>query len=355
MLARKKASKLAKKEERVAFWLLAPSLLLLLIIAIYPLGRVIQLSFTDKRFASDKKVHYIGGKNYGNLLSMTIRELPLKRDDQGKIIKKDGKAVYESWVRVLPRKPKRYRAVYEFMLFGKKYVFGAVNADFVRAVIDTINFTVITVILETLLGLVVALALSRRFLGRGLMRTAMLVPWAIITVVSSLIWGWMLKSDRSGFFNALFNRLGLSDGNTVFLVDKHLQLPSIIAIDVWKTTPFMALLLLAGLATIPRELYEAAEVDGANKIRQFFAITLPLLMPTLTVALIFRTLDALRVFDLFQVIFGEKRYSMATFTQFALVANKDMGLSSAASVIIFVIIFLFAMFYIRALRVDTDV
>ena len=186
------------------------------------------------------------------------------------------------------------------------------------------------------------------------MRTAMLIPWAIITVVSSLIWEWMLKSDRSGFFNAFFDAIGITQGNTVFLVDKALQLPSIIAIDVWKTTPFMALLLLAGLATIPKELYEAAEVDGANKIRQFFSITLPLLAPTLTVALIFRTLDALRVFDLFQIIFGEKRYSMATFTQFTLVANKDMGLSSAASVIIFFIIFLFAMFYIRTLKVDAD-
>lgn len=354
MLKRNKTSALAKREERMAFWLLVPSLLLLLIIAIYPLGRVVQLSFTDKRFASDKKIEYIGTNNYSNLLSMTIRELPLKKDDQGNTIMKDGKAVYESWVRVLPRKPKRYRLVSEFSFLGKKYVLGAINADFIHSVLDTINFTIITVLLETILGLIIALALARKFLGRGLMRTAMLIPWAIITVVSSLIWEWMLKSDRSGFFNALLNTLGFTDGNTVFLVNKHLQLPSIIAIDVWKTTPFMALLLLAGLATIPKELYEAAEVDGANKVRQFFAITLPLLMPTLTVALIFRTLDALRVFDLFQVIFGEKRYSMATFTQFTLVANKDMGLSSAASVIIFFIIFLFAIFYMRALKVDTD-
>ena len=131
-------------------------------------------------------------------------------------------------------------------------------------------------------------------------------------------------------------------------------MPSIIAIDVWKTTPFMALLLTAGLATIPSELYEAAEVDGASKIRQFFSITLPLLVPTLAVALIFRTLDSLRVFDLFQIVFGEGRYSMATFTSFTLISAKDAGLSSAASVIIFIILFAFAIFYIRALGVDND-
>ncbi len=350
----KKTSKLAKKEERMAFWLLVPSLLLLLIIAIYPLGRVFQLSFTNKRFASSQQVSYLGFKNYSQLLSMTIRELPKKLDDDGKAILKDGKVVYESWVRVLPRKPQRYKAVNQFSFLGKRYVLGATNADFIQSIIDTVNFTIITVLLETILGLIIALALAKKFIGRGLMRTAMLIPWAIITVVSSLIWEWMLKSDRSGFFNAFFDAIGITQGNTVFLVDKALQLPSIIAIDVWKTTPFMALLLLAGLATIPKELYEAAEVDGANKIRQFFSITLPLLAPTLTVALIFRTLDALRVFDLFQIIFGEKRYSMATFTQFTLVANKDMGLSSAASVIIFFIIFLFAMFYIRTLKVDAD-
>ncbi len=350
----KKTSKLAKTEERMAFWLLIPSLLLLLIIAIYPLARVFQLSFTNKRFASSQTVEYLGLDNYRQLLSMTIRELPKKLDANGQEILKDGKVEYESWVRVLPRKPLRYRSVRQFSLFGKRYVVGAINADFINSIWDTINFTVITVFLETILGLIIALALAKKFIGRGLMRTAMLIPWAIITVVSSLIWEWMLKSNRSGFFNAFFDAIGISHGNTVFLVDKTLQLPSIIAIDVWKTTPFMALLLLAGLATIPKELYEAAEVDGANKIRQFFAITLPLLAPTLTVALIFRTLDALRVFDLFQIIFGEKRYSMATFTQFTLVANKDMGLSSAASVIIFFIIFLFAMFYIRTLKVDAD-
>jgi trehalose/maltose transport system permease protein len=124
--------------------------------------------------------------------------------------------------------------------------------------------------------------------------------------------------------------------------------------DVWKTTPFMALLLLAGLATIPSELYEAAAIDGANKVRQFFSVTLPLLLPTLAFALVFRTLDALRVFDIFQVVLGRQRYSMASFAQDALINNRDVGTSAAASVVIFILIFVFAVIYIRMLGVDTE-
>jgi trehalose/maltose transport system permease protein len=120
-----------------------------------------------------------------------------------------------------------------------------------------------------------------------------------------------------------------------------------VAIDVWKTTPFMALLMLAGLQMLPSTMYEAARVDGASKIRQFFALTLPLLRPTLAVALIFRTLDALRVFDLFQIVLAQKRYSMASFTYYQLIDNKAMGYSSASSVVIFAIILIFTIVYIK--------
>ncbi len=345
-------SDLARQEERTAWTLLFPSLLLLFLIGIYPLAQVFYLSVTDKRFASAQETNFIGLDNYRDLLSMTIRELPPELDANGQQVIEDGERQYESWVTVLPRQPLRYREVSEFGFFGKRYVIGATNADFIKSVGDTLTFTVVAVFFETLLGLIIALALAKKFFGRGAMRTTMLVPWAIITVVSSLIWEWMFKSNRSGFFNALFDQFGWGDGNAVFLVNPVLQMPSIIAIDVWKTTPFMALLLLAGLSTIPGELYEAAEVDGANTIRKFFSITLPLLVPTMAVALIFRTLDSLRVFDLFQVVFGESRYSMATFAQFTLVSAKDMGLSAAASVIIFIILFVFAVLYMRTLKVD---
>jgi trehalose/maltose transport system permease protein len=347
-------SQLARVEERTAFMLLLPTFLILLSIAIYPLAQVFYFSFTNKRFASSDPVEFIGFQNYAKLLSMTVRQAPPKLDADGNTVLKDGVVQYEAAASVLPQKPVRYKELSKFNLFGNRYVLGARNPEFVRSIWDTTWFAIVTVALETILGLIIALALARKFFGRGLMRTAMLIPWAIITAVSSIIWQWMFKSDRSGFFNMLFDSLGWTNGKTVFLVDKSLQIWSGIAIDVWKTTPFMALLLLAGLATIPSDLYEAADIDGASKIQQFFWMTLPLLVPTLAVALIFRTLDALRVFDLFQILFGQSRYSMSTFAQFTLVSNKDTGLSAAASVIIFVILFTFAIFYMRSLKVDAN-
>ena len=226
--------------------------------------------------------------------------------------------------------------------------------DFIKSIKDTVLFSVISVFLETLLGLGVALVVNSGFKGRGIMRATMLVPWAIITVVSARIWQWMFQPTRAGMFNALLSGLGLTDGQTAFLREASLQLPAIIAVDVWKTTPFMALLILAGLQSIPWDLYEAAEVDGASKFRQFWSITLPLLTPALTVALIFRTLDALRVFDVFQVLLSRTRYSMASFAQDQLIQYQAAGMSSAASVVIFLLILIFAIIYIRALGVETE-
>jgi trehalose/maltose transport system permease protein len=217
-----------------------------------------------------------------------------------------------------------------------------------------VAFTVVTVVLETILGLGVALVVNSEFKGRGMMRVVMLVPWAIPTAVSSRMWEWMFKDTRAGFFNIISQKLGLSNGQIPFLVDQTWQLPAMIAIDVWKTTPFMALLLLAGLQLIPSELYEAADVDGAGRLRQFWSITLPMLRPTLAVALVFRTLDAIRVFDLFQIVLQKKRFSMATFAFYELIDGQRMGYSSAASVVIFFIIFIFAVVYIRMLGVSNE-
>jgi trehalose/maltose transport system permease protein len=168
------------------------------------------------------------------------------------------------------------------------------------------------------------------------------------------MWSWMLNPSRSGFFNVIFQLLGLGDGQIPFLVEKAWQLPSMIAIDVWKTTPFMALLLLAGLQMIPGDLYEAADVDGASKLRQFFSITLPLLKPTLAVALVFRTLDAVRVFDVFQIVLSNSRYSMASFAFYNLIDSQTMGYSSASSVVIFALISVFAVIYINLLGVEDE-
>lgn len=348
---------MAKSEERLAYLLLVPTLIVLLVIAIYPLGSVFYNSLTNRVFASAEPVRFIGLQNYAQLLNLTVKRLPVVIDEttgQPQIDPDTGNVVYERPIQVLPREPNRYREVGQFSLFGNRYVIGATDRDFVRSIWDTLIFTVVSVLLETVLGIGVALVVNTKFPGRGAMRAVMLVPWAVPTAVSSRMWEWMFGSTRTGFFNVFFQMLGLSDGQTAFLTEAQWQVPAMIAIDVWKTTPFMALLLLAGLQLIPADLYEAASVDGAGRLRQFWSVTLPLLRPTLAVALVFRTLDALRVFDLFQIVLAQKRYSMASFTYYELINNRAMGYSSASSVVIFILIFIFAILYVRMLGVETE-
>lgn len=417
-MAKQKLSEVAKREERLALTLLVPSFLIIIVIAFYPLFTVFRDSFTNRIFASSEPVQFTGLDNYRLLLGLTIKELPPVIDEvTGKqaVDPETGEKLYERPVRVLPRmglnekdvvqeeiitnyelfvadgdkvekdqdlgrrgnrtltanKPgtikiedetlkietkrtERYRELSQFSLFGKRYVIGATTPDFINGIKDTLIFTIISVVLETVLGLGIALVVNSNFRGRGVMRATMLVPWAIPTIVSARIWQWMFTPSRVGFFNVILDALGLGNGQTVFLREASLQLPALIAVDVWKTTPFMALLLLAGLQLISRDLYEAADVDGAGKARQFFTITLPLLRPALVVALIFRTLDALRVFDIFEALLSRTRYSMASYAQNQLIESQAMGLSSAASVVIFLMIFAFAVLYIRALGVEPE-
>jgi len=349
--ADRKSGEILRSESRLSYKLLSPTFIILILIAFYPLGSVFVTSFTNRTFASGEKVEFIGFKNYRRLLGFTIKELPPQVDEKtGEVLKdpETGKTVYERAVRILPREPLRYKELRQFSLFGKRYVLGATDRDFIRAVSDTVGFTVMSVFLETILGLAVALVLNYNFRGRGLMRAVMLIPWAIPTAVSSRIWDGMFASNRQGFFNVLFQWLGWGDGQISFLTNQGSQVWAMIAIDVWKTTPFMALLLLAGLQLMPKELYEAAKVDGAGPLKRFFSITLPLLKPTITIALVFRTLDALRVFDLFQIVLAQKRYSMASFTYYQLIDNQAMGYSSASSTVIFFIILIFTIVYIKA-------
>lgn len=351
---RRGANLLLRQERRTALLMLLPTFVVLAVIAAFPFGRVVYSSLTNAKFASSQPTSFVGLENYRTLLAITIRRLPPRLDGSGAPVLVNGKPQYESAVSVLPRSPRRYRQVFQFGFIGQRYVLGAISADFIRAVWDTLVFTVVAVACETVLGMLVALTLASQFPGRGAMRAAMLVPWAVITVVSARIWEWMLQPSRAGLFNTIGSYLGLSDGHTDFFGNATLQLPSMIVMDVWKTTPFMALLILAGLTTIPTEFGEAATVDGAGPLRRFTSITLPLLRPTLAVALIFRTLDSLRVFDIFQVVLGNQRYSMASFAQDMLISRRDMGLSSAASVAIFVLIFAFALLYVRTMKVDTQ-
>ncbi|HHW88827.1 MAG TPA: sugar ABC transporter permease [Chloroflexi bacterium] len=355
--AKEFSSDLAKQEQRLAYWLLAPTFIILLAIGIYPLISVFGYSFTNATFASSKPTDFVGLQNYQTLLSMTIRQVPPVIDEatgQVKIDEKTGKPVFESAVRVLPREPVRYKPVTDFTLMGNKYVLGATDPDFIHAVWDTLIFGVTTVFLELVLGMIVALIVNANFKGRGFMRALILVPWVIPTAVSSQIWAYMLVANRTGFFNTVLWYLGLGNGEIPFLSDPAWQLPSMIVIDVWKTTPFMALLLLAGLQLIPADIYEAADVDGAGPVRSFFQLTLPLLKGTIAVALVFRTLDALRVFDLFQIVLGQARYSMASFTYYQLIQNRAMGYSSASSIVIFFVLSVFAIVYMRSLGVKSD-
>jgi trehalose/maltose transport system permease protein len=185
------------------------------------------------------------------------------------------------------------------------------------------------------------------------MRAIMLVPWAIPTVVAAKMWLWMLD-DTNGVVNDLGMRTHILSHPHAWIADPSTQLAAVSAVDIWKTTPFVALLLLAGMQVIPNDLYEAASVDGANQLQQFWRITLPLLRPAILVTLIFRTLDALRVFDVFSVFFGNRlgAQSMAVYNQSTIVGDGHVGYGAAMSVAIFLIISLFVVIYVTFVRVS---
>jgi trehalose/maltose transport system permease protein len=361
-MAQKKTeiSELARKEERFAYLLLLPTFIVIVVIAFYPLVSVFINSFTDRVFASSAPTSFVGLQNYKTLLSISIKQLEPVIDPatgQPQVDPETGEVVYQSAIDVLPTEPTRYKEVAQFNIFGNQYVVGATDPDFIMSVRDTIVFTIFTVLFELILGLGIALVINSfpaKGATRAILMAVMLIPWAIPTAVSSRMWQFMFGSTRTGFFNTVFYYLGISDGQTPFLTSPQFQMPAMIIIDVWKTTSFMALLIIAGLQLIPKDVYEAADVDGANRWRQFWSITLPLLRPTIAVALVFRTLDALRVFDVFQIVLAQSRYSMASFTYYELINNRAMGYSSASSVIIFLLILIFAMIYIRAVGVKAE-
>ena len=229
------------------------------------------------------------------------------------------------------------------------------DPDFWRAVLNTLVFTFFSVTIESALGLTVALVANSKFKGRTLLRVAVLIPWAIPTVVSSQIWKWMFN-DIYGVANIILVNLHLMPHKIAWLARPETAMPVIIAVDVWKTTPFMSLLLLAGLQLIPGDLYEAASIDGATAVKKFLFVTLPLVAPTLLVALIFRTLDALRVFDIFYIMVGGQgdMATMATYNRQQLIDFLDAGVGSATSVIILIFIMIFVILYTRLSRTSFE-
>jgi len=276
--------------------MLAPALLIVGFVAFYPLGVTVYQSFTDEQFLQGiEPTKWLGLQNYTNLIHDTV---------------------------------------------------------FRDAVVTTVKFTGITVFFEFILGMIIALVVNSSFKGRGVMRAVMLVPWAIPTVISAQMWKWMYD-DVFGVINDALVRLHIVSRPVAWISDPQTSLASVSAVDIWKTTPFVALLLLAGLQVIPKDLYEAAEVDGANKWQQFWRVTVPLLRPAILVALIFRTLDALRVFDIFYVFFGNRAdtQTMAIYDQNTIVGG-DVGYGAAISVGIFLIIGIFVAIYVTVMRVE---
>jgi ABC-type sugar transport system permease subunit len=292
-------SGIERQEARIAWWLVAPALLTILLVALFPLV----WTLWESLHLHDLRMPWLGQPFIG----------------------------LDNYVEA----------------FRDPRFWGALG--------HTAFFAVTSVGLELLLGLWFALALNRAFRGRGLVRAAVLVPWAIPTVVSALLWRFMFEGQY-GIANSALVKLGALDEPLVWLIDPVLAWVPIILSDVWKTTPFVALLLLAGLQNIDASLYEAARIDGASAWRQFRYVTLPLLKPAILVALIFRTLDAFRVFDLIYALTaggpGTSTEPIALYTFNALLQNLQFGYGSALSVIVFLITFGLALIYIRFLGAE---
>ena len=349
---------LGSREKRLAWTLLIPTLAVFLLVAARPLEQTFIRSLTDKRFAGREVPSFVGLQNYQELLGMRLDLVTCRWDEAATACAtgRDGSIRWESIDRELLQQG--YRTVWNLQIPTSKVpralAISGLDPDFLRSIWTTLLFTVVSVFLELILALFMALTVNSNFAGRGFMRTVMLIPWAIPTVVSARLWELMLKDTSAGIINRVLMDAGAISAPQAWLSAVALQLPAAIAVDVWKTVPFMALLLLAGLQSIPRDIYEAAGVDGASRVRQFWSITLPLLRPTIAVALVFRTLDALRVFDLFNVLFGRQQLSMATYNYETLVNNQQDGYASAISIILFLLISIFAVTYVRMLNVETD-
>ncbi len=344
---------------RLAWSLLVPTLAVVILVAARPLEQTFIRSLTDKRFASQEVPQFVGIDNYARLLRVRFDVVECRRDAPTTpcLTRPNGDIRWQTIPSELLQEG--YRTawnIYLPLLWGpdQSLAISSRDADFLRGIATTLTFTVISVSIELVIALFMALTVNSSFAGRGIMRAIMLIPWAIPTVISARLWELMLKDTSAGIINRVMLDFGFISQPQAWLSDPSLQLPAAIMVDVWKTSPFMALLLLAGLQLIPSDLYEAADVDGASRLRQLFSITLPLLRPTIVVALIFRTLDALRVFDLFNVLFGRQQLTMATYNYEMLVNNQRDGYASAISVMIFILIFIFAITYVRFLKVETN-
>jgi multiple sugar transport system permease protein len=237
------------------------------------------------------------------------------------------------------------------------YVSVMSDASWFNALQVTALVAVVSVAAELVLGMLIALLINRSFRGRGIVRASVLVPWALTTVVAAKMWAW-IYDGRYGVVNDLLMRLGVIDQPIIFLVRPEVTIWAMIAAEIWKTTPFMALLLLAGLQLIPSELYEAAALDGSSRWQAFWRVTLPLMKPTILVALLFRTIDAVRMFDLPRVLTnggpGRSTETVVLYTYNTFFTSLNFGYGSTLAVMIFLIVVLVSFFYIKVLGAPTQ-
>ncbi len=231
---------------------------------------------------------------------------------------------------------------------GQNQVVGSYGTmdRFWNAFLNTTFITIVCIILETILGVAMALIMSKAFRGRGVVRAGILVPWAIPTIVSALMW--KLIFDEAGILNAILGK------QILWLADSGASFWAVVIADTWKTAPFIGLLTLAGLQTIPAEVYEAAKVDGASAIQQFTRLTLPMVKPTLVVAVLFRTLDTMRMFDLPFGMVGPGKYRVETLSVFAYqeASQSRYGPAAAYSIILFIYVLVVAYLFIKLLGAD---
>lgn len=285
-------------QERLAFRLLAPTMLVLLVVIGYPILAGIYQSFFSQLQGVDENGFVVQGDQFVGL--------------------------------------DNYTAVFS----------GDVGSRFWNAFWVTTFFTVVCIIIETVIGVAMALIMNKALRARGIIRASILVPWAIPTVVSALLWRWIF--DANGIANSLIGQ------QILWSTDGWQAKVAVIVADTWKTAPFIGLLTLAGLQIIPEDVYEAARIDGASALQQFRQITLPLVKPALLIAVLFRMLDTLRMFDLPFVLVGPGKPSVETLSILAWFENFNsrFGPAAAYAVILFFYVMIAAYAFVKLLGAD---
>ena len=232
----------------------------------------------------------------------------------------------------------------------------AQDKTMLTSLVFTVGFTVVSVILETVLGMACALIMNRTFKGQGFVRAMILIPWCIPTIVSGLMWSYMF-SESFGVINQALKAIGLSP--VMWVTGVKGAFSSMIIADVWKTSPYMSLLLLSGLKTVPGDIYEAASIDGAGKIQQFFFITLPVIKPVVLVSVMFRTIQSFRIYDLVKVLTdggpNNVTQSLTMYTMKQYFTFGDLGYGAALAVLTFAVSLMIAMFFYDGMKSKLEV